>query len=81
MVDALIRSATVDGVDQEIINIGSGEETSLNQLIELKERAGRERAMLGVVFNQDRFDAALLAGFSRNLDYRGVPWRSGCRLR
>lgn len=40
---------------------------SLNQLIELKERAGRERAMLGIVFNQDSFDAALLAGFSRNL--------------
>ncbi len=40
---------------------------SLNQLVELKERAGRERAMLGVVFNQDRFDAALLSSFSRNL--------------
>ncbi len=35
VVDALIRSATADGVDQEIINIGSGEETSLNELIEL----------------------------------------------
>lgn len=40
---------------------------SLNQFIEMKERAGRERAMLGVVFNQDRFDAALLSSFSRNL--------------
>ncbi|WP_028239848.1 methyl-accepting chemotaxis protein [Stutzerimonas azotifigens] len=40
---------------------------SLNQFIEMKERAGRERAMLGVVFNQDRFDAALLSAFSRNL--------------
>jgi methyl-accepting chemotaxis protein len=39
----------------------------LNQFIEMKERAGRERAMLGVVFNQDRFDAPLLASFSRNL--------------
>ena len=40
---------------------------SLNQFIEMKERAGRERAMLAVVFNQDRFDAALLSTFSRNL--------------
>ncbi|XXF07892.1 methyl-accepting chemotaxis protein [Pseudomonas sp. D2-3] len=41
--------------------------SSLNQFIEMKERAGRERAMLGVVFNQDRFDAELLSTFSRNL--------------
>ncbi len=41
--------------------------SSLNQFIEMKERAGRERAMLGVVFNQDRFDADLLSIFSRNL--------------
>src|SRR3546814_15645200 len=27
----------------------------------------RERALLGVVFGQDRFDAALLASFGRNL--------------
>lgn len=39
----------------------------LNQFIEMKERAGRERAMLAMVFNQDRFDAATLAAFSRNL--------------
>ena len=39
----------------------------LNQFIEMKERAGRERAMLGAVFAQDRFDAPLLASFSRNL--------------
>lgn len=41
--------------------------SSLTQFIEMKERAGRERAMLGVVFNQDRFDAELLSTFSRNL--------------
>ncbi|OLU32945.1 chemotaxis protein [Pseudomonas sp. PA15(2017)] len=41
--------------------------SSLNQFIEMKERAGRERATLGVVFNQDRFDADLLSTFSRNL--------------
>lgn len=39
----------------------------LNQFIEMKERAGRERAMLGVVFNQGHFDAPMLASFSRNL--------------
>ncbi|MFC3607965.1 methyl-accepting chemotaxis protein [Stutzerimonas tarimensis] len=40
---------------------------SLNDFIEMKERAGRERALLGVVFNQDRFDADSLSAFSRNL--------------
>jgi len=39
----------------------------LNQFIEMKERAGRERAMLAGVFAQDRFDADQLAGFSQNL--------------
>lgn len=39
----------------------------LNQFIEMKERAGRERAMLGGVFNQGHFDAPMLASFSRNL--------------
>ncbi len=49
--------------DAELARALSG----LNQFIEMKERAGRERAMLGVVFGQDRFDATLLASFSRNL--------------
>ena len=40
---------------------------SLNQFIEMKERAGRERAVLGVVFNQGHFDAGLVSTFSRNL--------------
>ncbi|SFB07823.1 methyl-accepting chemotaxis protein [Pseudomonas sp. NFPP24] len=40
---------------------------ALNQFIEMKERAGRERVILGLVFNQDRFDATLLSRFSRNL--------------
>ncbi|WP_406643074.1 nitrate- and nitrite sensing domain-containing protein [Pseudomonas californiensis] len=40
---------------------------ALNQFIEMKERAGRERFILGIVFTQDRFDAALLSRFSRNL--------------
>ncbi|RZI79778.1 MAG: chemotaxis protein [Pseudomonas sp.] len=41
--------------------------SALNQFIELKERAGRERVILGLAFNQDYFDAALLSRFSRNL--------------
>jgi methyl-accepting chemotaxis protein len=41
--------------------------SALNQYIELKERAGRERVLLGLAFNQDRFDAALLSRFSQNL--------------
>ncbi|TLP65270.1 methyl-accepting chemotaxis protein [Pseudomonas mosselii] len=40
---------------------------ALNQFIELKERAGRERVLLGLAFNQGHFDAALLSRFSRNL--------------
>ncbi|MGE7993382.1 methyl-accepting chemotaxis protein [Pseudomonas sp. NPDC089554] len=40
---------------------------ALNQFVELKERAGRERALLGVVFAQDRSDAALLSRVNRNL--------------
>ncbi|NER61299.1 methyl-accepting chemotaxis protein [Pseudomonas sp. MAFF212428] len=40
---------------------------ALNQFIEMKERAGRERVLLGLVFNQDRFDETLLSAFSRNL--------------
>ncbi|KAF0252629.1 MULTISPECIES: methyl-accepting chemotaxis protein [Pseudomonas] len=40
---------------------------ALNQFIELKERAGRERALLGIVFSQDHFNEVLLSRFSRNL--------------
>nr|WP_026145463.1 methyl-accepting chemotaxis protein [Pseudomonas fuscovaginae] len=40
---------------------------ALNQFIEMKERAGRERVILGLVFNQDHFDESLLSSFSRNL--------------
>jgi len=40
---------------------------ALNQFIELKERAGRERALLGIVFSQDRFNETLFSRFSRNL--------------
>ncbi|PHN52272.1 methyl-accepting chemotaxis protein [Pseudomonas amygdali] len=41
--------------------------SSLNQFIDMKERAGRERVLLVQAFNQNRFDAPLLSRFSRNL--------------
>jgi len=40
---------------------------SLNQFVDMKERAGRERVLLGLAFNQNRFDAPLLSRFSRNM--------------
>ncbi|MCD7041078.1 methyl-accepting chemotaxis protein [Pseudomonas sp. MAFF 311095] len=45
---------------------------ALNQFIEMKERAGRERVLLGLVFNQGHFDEALLSRFSRNLGEFGA---------
>jgi len=41
--------------------------SSLNQFVDMKERAGRERVLLGLAFNQNRFDAPLLSRFSRNM--------------
>ncbi|CRM61040.1 HAMP domain-containing protein [Pseudomonas poae] len=41
--------------------------SSLNQFVDMKERSGRERVLLGLAFNQNRFDAPLLSGFSRNM--------------
>lgn len=40
---------------------------TLNQFIEMKERAGRERAILGLVFSRGSFNSELLARFSNNL--------------
>ncbi len=41
--------------------------SSLNQFVDMKERSGRERLLLGLAFNQNRFDAPLLSRFSRNM--------------
>ena len=41
--------------------------SSLNQFFDMKERAGRERVLLGLAFNQNSFDAPLLSRFSRNM--------------
>lgn len=40
---------------------------TLNKLIETKERAGRERAILGIVFSQSRFTEQTLTTFANNL--------------
>ena len=39
VIDALVAAATASKVDREIINIGSGRETSLNALVRVVERA------------------------------------------
>ena len=39
----------------------------MNQLMEMIERAGRERALLGLVFSQQQFDSDLLSRVSTNL--------------
>ncbi|KRS21520.1 chemotaxis protein [Alishewanella sp. WH16-1] len=39
----------------------------LNQFIEMKERAGRERAILGLAFSRDSFTPELLTRFTNNL--------------
>lgn len=41
--------------------------SSLNQFVDMKEHSGRERVLLGLAFNQNRFDAPLLSRFSRNM--------------
>ena len=40
---------------------------ALNQFVEMKERAGRERALLGLAFSQKQLNADLLSRLSRNL--------------
>lgn len=39
VVDALTRSATAEGVNRQVINVGSGIETSISQLVDVIERA------------------------------------------
>jgi UDP-glucose 4-epimerase len=52
VVDALIAAGQVDGLDGEVINIGSGVETSVNELITLiEEVTGREAYVL---YNEER---------------------------
>ena len=52
VVDALIAAAQADGLDGEVINIGSGVETSVNQLIgHIEEVTGRQAHVL---YNEER---------------------------
>ena len=49
VVNALVTAATAQGVDRHIINIGSGYETSVAQLVQSIERiTGREAQVLHV---------------------------------
>jgi UDP-glucose 4-epimerase len=49
VVGALTRAATAQGVNRQIINVGSGQETSVNHLVDAIERVtGRETQMLRV---------------------------------
>ncbi len=40
---------------------------ALNLFVELKERAGRERALLGIAFSRNRLDLPILVQIARNL--------------
>lgn len=52
VVDALISAATASGVNQQVINIGSGEETALRQLIE--RISATTGAKADVIYNTDK---------------------------
>ena len=54
--------------DPELLRLLSG----LNEFVEMKERAGRERALLGMAFAQNSVNVELLTRFSKNLGEFGV---------
>ena len=82
--DALISAATAHGVDQEIINIGSGVETSVNELARLVRMVTDKRPEQ--IFNPKRDGGAerMCADISkaeRLLNYLPkVPLETGLRL-
>lgn len=84
VVDALISAATAHGVDQEIINIGSGVETSVNELARLVRMVTDKRPEQ--IFNPKRDGGAerMCADISkaeRLLNYLPkVPLETGLRL-
>jgi UDP-glucose 4-epimerase len=45
VVDAMVAAATAPGIDCQIINVGSGQETSVNQLIEVIGKAAGKRRL------------------------------------
>ena len=84
VVDALISAATAHGVDQEIINIGSGVETSVNELARLVRMVTDKRPEQ--IYNPRRDGGAerMCADISkaeRLLNYLPkVPLETGLRL-
>ena len=54
--------------DTELLRLLS----ALNEFVEMKERAGRERALLGMAFAQNSVNVELLTRFSKNLGEFGV---------
>jgi UDP-glucose 4-epimerase len=84
VVDALVASATAKGVNRSVINVGSGRETSINELIRGIERATGKRA--GVIYNPEKTGGVphLAAGIDRAgdlFDFRPrVDLAEGLRL-
>jgi UDP-glucose 4-epimerase len=73
VVDALVSAATAPKVDREVINVGSGQQTSLNDLVGAIERVvGRE---VNVIHNSDQSAGVMqmqadLAAASKLLGFR-----------
>lgn len=84
VVDALVAAATTRGLDNEIINIGSGRETSVNELIACMERVLGRR--FNVIANPEKPGGVprLTADISRARDMLGfrpkVGLEDGLRL-
>ncbi|QBL09692.1 HAMP domain-containing protein [Rheinheimera sp. D18] len=55
-------------LESEVTHLGMAQQlATLNQFTQMKERAGRERAILGEVFNRGSANSALLARVSSNM--------------
>lgn len=57
VVDALVTAATTTGLDNAVINIGSGRETSVSELIDRVERVAGRRG--NVIFNGEKSGGVL----------------------
>ncbi|MBO9309463.1 MAG: NAD-dependent epimerase/dehydratase family protein [Chloroflexi bacterium] len=71
VVAALVAAATAEGVDQQVINVGSGVETSVNELIEaISATLGKPLTPL-YVRNQDRGVSRMCADLRRAAELLG----------
>ncbi len=71
VVAALVAAATAEGVDQQVINVGSGVETSVNELIEaISATLGKPLTPL-YVCNQDRGVSRMCADLRRAAELLG----------